>query len=656
MAKVTITNLNTLLDGVVTGNIAVQTAQAAVTQSSTNASNAAASALSAASSKNEVDSQVLAAQAIANDISDDVVSNELIKDFITDLETAVRAMAESVKVDKDEAQDILDDVITKYSAVLVRYNMINALVTDFHTKYLGASLEAPNASWEGMKLATGMIYYDIAKNSLMIWVNTNKWVSIIEAINILLATNNLSDLLDKEAARVNLNVYSREETITLLEEQDEASEIAFDGTVSGLVAENVQSAVDEIIAQKAQPSGIASLDVNGHVPSAQLPSYVDDVIEVATYVDLPVIGEAGKIYIVVTDENSGNDTSSYRWTGTVYAMVSNTLTAADVKALYEANPDTNAYTDAEQVKVGYITVTQAVDLDTIESDTALNNTHRTSDGTDHTYIDQDVTTTATPTFAGLVTTGLVDGRDISVDGLKLDGIEAGATADQTASEIEVLYEGIADTNKYTDAEKTKLSNTEITTQLNDRDTANRDRANHTGTQSIDTVTETAGLKVMTSTERTVLDAATPLTTTATTLTTAINELDSGKVNTTDVILVTNGGTGATDAAGARTNLDVPQATEINAVLGTAVNKRYDKRLAALDIIDMEYTSGDLVTVRYEGDNDTNVFYRDVLAYVTGDLVTVKHYCNTADLVTESGLTTLAYDVDKNLVSSTYTEV
>ena len=32
-------------------------------------------------------------------------------------------------------------------------------------------------------------------------------------------------------------------------------------------------------------------------------------------------------------------------------MVSNTLNASDVKALYEANPDTNAYTDAEKSRV-----------------------------------------------------------------------------------------------------------------------------------------------------------------------------------------------------------------------------------------------------------------------------------------------------------------
>lgn len=41
---------------------------------------------------------------------------------------------------------------------------------------------------------------------------------------------------------------------------------------------------------------------------------------------------------------------------------------------------------------------------------------------------------------------------------KLSGIEDNATTDQTATEIEGLYEGINDTNKFTDAEKIKLSN------------------------------------------------------------------------------------------------------------------------------------------------------------------------------------------------------
>lgn len=40
-----------------------------------------------------------------------------------------------------------------------------------------------------------------------------------------------------------------------------------------------------------------------------------------------------------------------------------------------------------------------------------------------------------PSFGNITVTGTVDGRDVSADGTKLDGIEAGATADQTAAEI-----------------------------------------------------------------------------------------------------------------------------------------------------------------------------------------------------------------------------
>lgn len=131
-----------------------------------------------------------------------------------------------------------------------------------------------------------------------------------------------------------------------------AFEVPYDNSISGLLSEDVQNGIDELSAtklnliEKGQPNGVASLDSNGLVPSTQLPSYVDDVIEVGTKMDLPTIGESSKIYIVVNDETSKGDTSTYRWAGTVYAMVSNTLNASDVKALYESNSDTNAYTDA----------------------------------------------------------------------------------------------------------------------------------------------------------------------------------------------------------------------------------------------------------------------------------------------------------------------
>ena len=60
----------------------------------------------------------------------------------------------------------------------------------------------------------------------------------------------------------------------------------------------------------------------------------------------------------------------------------------------------------------------------------------------------------------LTTNSTIDGRDVAGDGTKLDGIEAGATADQTAGEIKTAYESNSDTNAFTDADHTKLDGIE----------------------------------------------------------------------------------------------------------------------------------------------------------------------------------------------------
>ena len=56
--------------------------------------------------------------------------------------------------------------------------------------------------------------------------------------------------------------------------------------------------------------------------------------------------------------------------------------------------------------------------------------------------------------------GTVDGRDVAADGSKLDGIESGATADQTNAEIKAAYEANSDTNAFTNAYQTKLGGIE----------------------------------------------------------------------------------------------------------------------------------------------------------------------------------------------------
>ena len=76
---------------------------------------------------------------------------------------------------------------------------------------------------------------------------------------------------------------------------------------------------------------------------------------------------------------------------------------------------------------------------------------------------QNIITTGTAatgahTVTGNITvSGTVDGRDVATDGSKLDGIESGATADQTATEIRSLVESASDSNVFTDADHSKLN-------------------------------------------------------------------------------------------------------------------------------------------------------------------------------------------------------
>ena len=70
--------------------------------------------------------------------------------------------------------------------------------------------------------------------------------------------------------------------------------------------------------------------------------------------------------------------------------------------------------------------------------------------------------------AGNITTsGTVDGRDVAADGTKLDGIEAGATGDQTNAEIRTAVEAATDSNVFTDDDHTKLNAIEASADVTD---------------------------------------------------------------------------------------------------------------------------------------------------------------------------------------------
>ena len=103
----------------------------------------------------------------------------------------------------------------------------------------------------------------------------------------------------------------------------------------------IQFCNEAIEAKRGVANGIASLDGNGKVPASQLPSYVDDVLEgyyvdethfAEKYVeDAPVYytPEKGKIYVDISEDTEYSG-KTYRWSGTKYAVISETLALGEV--------------------------------------------------------------------------------------------------------------------------------------------------------------------------------------------------------------------------------------------------------------------------------------------------------------------------------------
>lgn len=101
----------------------------------------------------------------------------------------------------------------------------------------------------------------------------------------------------------------------------------------------LNSKVQQFINSKGAPNGLASLNESGIIPSAQLPSYVDDVIEVTQYDQLPETGESGKIYIVTSTN------IQYRWSGSAYVEISKSIALGETSSTAYPGDKGKATTD-----------------------------------------------------------------------------------------------------------------------------------------------------------------------------------------------------------------------------------------------------------------------------------------------------------------------
>lgn len=139
------------------------------------------------------------------------------------------------------------------------------------------------------------------------------------------ADSNLNNRIDDLDDKIDKEIADREAEIDRIEnkfdgvtdELEDALQKEIEDRKAGDTT--ITNSLNAFISTKGQPGGLAELDSTGKVPAAQLPSYVDDVLEYSTKAQFPQTGETGKIY-VAKDTNL-----TYRWTGTQYLEISQSL-------------------------------------------------------------------------------------------------------------------------------------------------------------------------------------------------------------------------------------------------------------------------------------------------------------------------------------------
>jgi hypothetical protein len=134
----------------------------------------------------------------------------------------------------------------------------------------------------------------------------------------------------------------------------EENDIVIEQDISNLEDGTTVIPTYELKANKGVANGYVPLGDNTKIPSEFIPNSFDDVLEFATYADMLAYPDkrTNTLYIVIADETTGNDHSVYRWSGSVFVLIHDEMSASEIKTLYESNANTNAFTDAEKSKLG----------------------------------------------------------------------------------------------------------------------------------------------------------------------------------------------------------------------------------------------------------------------------------------------------------------
>ena len=233
--------------------------------------------------------------------------------------------------------------------------------------------------------------YSTAEKSKLSGIASGAQINVIESVKV----NGTALPVSSKAVNVDLSGYST---------------TGHTHTSSQVGLGNVTNDAQVKRSEMGKANGVATLDSAGKVPSAQLPSYVDDVIE--GYYDSgkfyttkgtdgsysgEITGETGKIYVNL------NDSKTYRWSGSAYAVISETLALGETTSTaYAGNKGAANASEIAKIKNGTTVVPKATSAANVNGFTVGVSVPANAKFTDTTYADMKAATASAAGTHGLV--------------------------------------------------------------------------------------------------------------------------------------------------------------------------------------------------------------------------------------------------------------